>query len=156
MINSDLIYHPNTSRITYEIIEGEVIIVDFDTGVYYSINALGSVIFNWLVQGAKFGKILSALEQHYNNTATDIAQAVNSFIAALLQDTIIVLSEEKRDDDTSTLEPPLEGLTDSATFEPPILTKYTDMQELLLLDPIHEVDEEGWPFTQQDDDKPAA
>lgn len=25
------------------------------------------------------------------------------------------------------------------------LTKYTDMQELLLLDPVHEVDDEGWP-----------
>ena len=27
----------------------------------------------------------------------------------------------------------------------PRLDKYTDMQELLLLDPIHEVDERGWP-----------
>ena len=25
------------------------------------------------------------------------------------------------------------------------LGKYTDMQELLLLDPVHEVDEAGWP-----------
>jgi hypothetical protein len=25
------------------------------------------------------------------------------------------------------------------------LQKFTDMQELLLLDPIHEVDERGWP-----------
>jgi hypothetical protein len=30
-------------------------------------------------------------------------------------------------------------------FSRPILTKYTDMKELLLLDPIHEVDETGWP-----------
>jgi hypothetical protein len=27
----------------------------------------------------------------------------------------------------------------------PVLNKYTDMQDLLLLDPIHEVDERGWP-----------
>jgi hypothetical protein len=25
------------------------------------------------------------------------------------------------------------------------LHKYTDMEELLLLDPIHDVDETGWP-----------
>ena len=27
----------------------------------------------------------------------------------------------------------------------PVLEKYTDMQELLLLDPIHDVEEAGWP-----------
>jgi hypothetical protein len=26
-----------------------------------------------------------------------------------------------------------------------VLQKYTDMADLLLLDPIHEVDEQGWP-----------
>jgi hypothetical protein len=26
-----------------------------------------------------------------------------------------------------------------------VLERYTDMQELLLLDPIHDVDESGWP-----------
>ncbi len=30
-------------------------------------------------------------------------------------------------------------------YAPPALETYTDMQELLLLDPIHDVDETGWP-----------
>jgi len=30
-------------------------------------------------------------------------------------------------------------------FVKPILQKYTDMADLLLLDPIHEVGEQGWP-----------
>jgi hypothetical protein len=33
------------------------------------------------------------------------------------------------------------------SFTHPQLQKYTDMQELLLLDPIHEVEESGWPAT---------
>jgi hypothetical protein len=32
-----------------------------------------------------------------------------------------------------------------AAFQPPTLRKYTDMQDLLLIDPIHEVDDLGWP-----------
>jgi hypothetical protein len=32
-----------------------------------------------------------------------------------------------------------------ATFIAPVLAVYTDMQDLLLLDPIHDVDEIGWP-----------
>jgi hypothetical protein len=30
-------------------------------------------------------------------------------------------------------------------FELPAMEKYGDMQDLLLSDPIHEVDEAGWP-----------
>jgi hypothetical protein len=30
-------------------------------------------------------------------------------------------------------------------------TRYTDMEELLLVDPIHEVDNEGWPVFRQPD-----
>ena len=33
-------------------------------------------------------------------------------------------------------------------FVPPTLEKYTDMQDLVLLDPVHEVDERGWPHAQ--------
>jgi hypothetical protein len=30
-------------------------------------------------------------------------------------------------------------------YEAPALHKYNDMQDLLLLDPVHDVDETGWP-----------
>jgi hypothetical protein len=31
----------------------------------------------------------------------------------------------------------------------PCFVKYTDMEELLLADPIHEVDDRGWPLLRQ-------
>lgn len=31
----------------------------------------------------------------------------------------------------------------------PVFVKYTDMEELLLADPIHEVDDRGWPLLRQ-------
>ena len=33
-------------------------------------------------------------------------------------------------------------------FVDPALEKYTDMQDFLLVDPIHEVSDAGWPHTQ--------
>jgi len=30
-------------------------------------------------------------------------------------------------------------------FERPVLEKFTDVQELLALDPVHDVDGSGWP-----------
>jgi hypothetical protein len=37
------------------------------------------------------------------------------------------------------------GLSAGLAYVPPVMNKHSDMQELLLLDPIHEVDEAGWP-----------
>jgi hypothetical protein len=34
-----------------------------------------------------------------------------------------------------------------------LLNKYSDMQELLLLDPIHDVDDAGWPKPNPDPPK---
>lgn len=31
----------------------------------------------------------------------------------------------------------------------PVFVKYTDMEELLLADPIHEVDDRGWPLLRR-------
>ena len=36
-------------------------------------------------------------------------------------------------------------------FQEPALQKYTDMEDLLLLDPIHEVDDTGWPNPKPDE-----
>ncbi len=35
------------------------------------------------------------------------------------------------------------------TTDRPVFVKYTDMEELLLADPIHEVDDRGWPLLRQ-------
>ena len=34
---------------------------------------------------------------------------------------------------------------DRRGYEPPILNRYDDLQNLALLDPIHDVEEAGWP-----------
>ncbi len=42
------------------------------------------------------------------------------------------------------------GHQDSLAFEAPKLEKFTDMQDLVLLDPVHEVDDVGWPAARPD------
>ena len=35
--------------------------------------------------------------------------------------------------------------TERAPFVTPRLERYTDMQDIILLDPVHKVDSQGWP-----------
>ena len=44
----------------------------------------------------------------------------------------------------------IEHVITISAFETPVLEKYTDMAELLLLDPIHDVDATGWPHPAPD------
>ena len=37
------------------------------------------------------------------------------------------------------------GGVERVPYVPPVLEKFTDMQDLILLDPVHEVSERGWP-----------
>jgi len=39
----------------------------------------------------------------------------------------------------------------SVTFEPPAIEIFTGMEPLLLPDPLHEVDERGWPYRRSDE-----
>jgi len=37
------------------------------------------------------------------------------------------------------------GGSERLVFEDPVIEKYSDMKAILLADPIHDVEEEGWP-----------
>lgn len=89
----------------------DTIVINIDSGAYYSLTPAGAKAWSTAVSGAELaGEELKA------------AQTLCS--EGLLQ------SEG----------PCVAGLDPSLVFE-----KYTDMESLLIADPIHEVDEQGWP-----------
>ena len=45
---------------------------------------------------------------------------------------------------------PLPALAAKKPYTAPAVQKYDDLEDLLLLDPIHEVDEAGWPVARAD------
>ena len=118
----------------------EVVIVNLSNGNYYSLDSVGADIWAWLEQGATTAETLDALKQKYEADPAVVEQALAQFLADLTADSLVVSVEAEAQ--------PLALPTPPDTKQPfvvPVLNKYTDMQELLLLDPIHEVDETGWP-----------
>jgi len=63
-------------------------------------------------------------------------------LADLLQEQLLVAADEQQ-----LAAPPLErhGAGSRPPFQMPVVERYTDMADLLLLDPIHDVNAEGWP-----------
>jgi len=139
------IYRINVPSVVSETIDGEVIIINLEAGYYYSVDsAAGVQIWSWLEAGQSFDTILSALLDRYAASADSLRAALSSFIDQLTNEGLIV-------PDASALSSAAIPAHDGATraFQAPMLQKFTDMQDLLLLDPIHEVDESGWPRVPQ-------
>jgi Coenzyme PQQ synthesis protein D (PqqD) len=136
-------YHVNTPPVIHQTLDGEVIVVNLDSGTYYSLQGTGAEIWSALEAGATLQETVERLLGRYEGEPADVERAVGRFVDELVQEELVAPTARERPHDEAA-----GAAADGAartTFEQPVLNRYTDMQELLMLDPIHEVDEQGWP-----------
>lgn len=149
-------FRVNSPTVVSETVDHEVVMIHLDTGNYYSLRSTGAMIWDAIERGESLGAITSVLDATSHDGA-DVGAQVGSFVQELRAEELIVPADGSAPAvvaiDTmatgSTATGTIECSSDS--FEPPVLEKYTDMQHLILLDPVHEVDEgEGWPRPRDD------
>jgi hypothetical protein len=130
----------------HERFDDENVIVNLDTGSYYSVQGTGSTIWVLLAAGASEAEIVDRMRAQFPNATADVAHATVRFLDQLI-------AEELADPTTANGKgaADLGALADlpGDSFAVPELQKYSDMEELLRLDPIHEVDEAGWPSARR-------
>jgi hypothetical protein len=134
-------YEANTPKVLYEAFEDETVLINLDSGNYFSFSGSGALIWDCIVRGDSVGSVIQNLEERFGGR-NGIASAVEDFIRELVEENLIV------ENSSGTAKNMKEGKVEIPTppqFQRPVLQKYSDMQDLLLLDPIHEVDEMGWP-----------
>ena len=91
--------------------------------------------------GGRIASVIEYLQERFAEAA-DIALSVEDFVRELVEENLIVKNSSEKAKNIKQAKAQIPSL---ARFEKPVLQKYSDMQDLLLLDPIHEVDEAGWP-----------
>jgi hypothetical protein len=136
----------NTPHVVAETLDGEATIVDLDSGTYYALNESGSMIWDGLIAGSAPDQIAETFAGAYELTGEDAAAAVERLVGKLSDAKLIVEAGDAAQNGAAsagTAPPSTNG--SARRYVEPELSTYTDMQELLLLDPIHEVDESGWP-----------
>jgi hypothetical protein len=145
-------FRVNTPTVTHETIDGEAVIINLDSGNYYSLVEVGSFIWSLVEKEASAGEVQHLVLQTYQGDATDIDRGVQELLAELQQENLIVPVKGAGALDL-TEAPSSNNNPEKPSFNPPLLHKYSDMQELLLLDPIHDVDDAGWPKPNPDPPK---
>lgn len=148
-------YQINTPAVIGEVLDDEAIIVDLDSGAYYSLRSAGATLWSLLENQPTAAELIGALCQQYTGDPALIATSVAALLAQVEAEGLVRTIASSEDElklaptvEAPTVEAPtVEAPTARPPFSAPVLEKFTDMADLLLLDPIHEVDEAaGWPM----------
>ena len=146
-------YAINTPDVMAETIEGETILVNLATGSYYSLEGSGDEIWNGLMNGSSPSAIADELALRYDAPAPEVLAAVDRLVGELRAEQIVV--EAPASGSEARVPAPAET-GERRLFVAPTLKKFTDMQAIILLDPVHEVDQRGWPHPADDGEARAA
>jgi hypothetical protein len=139
-LNVDL--RVNAPTVVSETIEGEVVIINLDSGAYYSVRASAADIWECLENRATIGQTVDCLASRYDGDRREMESGVSGFLGLLADEELVVKTETPADPPYT---PPADSDEERPPFNNPVLEKFTDMEDFLMVDPIHEVDDRGWP-----------
>jgi hypothetical protein len=134
-------YAVRAPAVVHEVIDGEAVIINLESGAYFSADGASAVAWQGIAGGASPADLAAMIAERYEGDGATIAAAVEGFVETLLHAGLIRPAE--LGDANSPAELPAAAARPA--FAGLALRGFTDLQELLLLDPIHEVDETGWP-----------
>jgi hypothetical protein len=130
------------------VLEGEAIIIDLETGVYFSLNNVGGRIWSLITSGLPASEIADVLAKEYISEDHQIQRDLNQLVDQLLAEGLIEPSPMSQA--VGPIPPAPSGIP--MPYEPPHLEIYRDMGDLLALDPpAPGLSEIPWTSGQQRD-----
>ena len=136
------VYAIASKDIVFESFDGEAVVLDLSNGKYFGFSDSGSRVWQALASGVDAQAVTRATA----GGGTTIALAdLERFIARLLDFGLIVPAETPAQPLPDNLKAEL-----AATSEPLKVDVHDDLADLIIVDPIHEVEEPlGWPAVKQ-------
>ena len=131
-------YVLNEEKMFTDITDGTAIIINSESGIYYGLNKLATCIYEDLINGCSIKSIAESIKS-IENVPLDIETRLDNFISRMIKFEIIL--GVNGEDIPANINPKVAQEDDFIIS----VEEYTDAQELLLADPIHEVKEDiGW------------
>src|SRR5262249_13006794 len=125
--------------VVHETIDGETVIIDMANGAYYRLEAASARAWLRLLPGATAAGLCGGLGAAVEAASGGMEGGVGAFLDQAIECELVTKSNGVAPSASDALvgaRTPFPGLA---------IHRFTDLQELLFLDPVHEVDESGWP-----------
>lgn len=126
--------------VTHERLDDEVIAINVETGFYYALVGPAADVWSAFDPVGTVQGVVAVLAARYDVAEEELRRDVDAF-ARQLQAAGLLTPVERSAAPVGVLPDTPRG----TRWSQPELEEYRDMANLVLLDPIHQVDEKGWP-----------
>ncbi|WP_423414882.1 PqqD family protein [Hyphomicrobium sp. B1] len=138
-------FQPTEGRIVSEVIDGEAILLDLTTGSYFSADHVGAAVWSLVSVGVPVETTAQVIADRFEHDLAKVTGDVEAFVDDLYRRGLIQRCKKPADEASA-----IANLVVIAkAYEAPQLAVYEDMQDLLFIDPIHDVGEAGWPLRKE-------
>lgn len=134
----------NEKSIVFDVLDGEVVVVNLDSGAYYILEGTASTIWQLIAAGTPEPQIVETLMRLHTGERPVVESSTATFLAQLIEELLLVPAGEGPERAARPFDENL-AVEKGRPFVPPVMYRYTDMQALIQMDPIREYDETGWP-----------
>ena len=122
---------PSGEEIAAKVIDGEAIIINLASGIYYSMDKVGGSIWEMIEAGRTLQEILSVILARYDVSHEQAQNDIEQLVNDLLQENLVIAGENGIHSNGLETTANLQKLP----YESPKLNTYRDMGDLLALDP---------------------
>jgi hypothetical protein len=131
----DIAVLTKSQSIIHDVIDSEAVVMNLEAGVYFSFNVAATKIWEKIISEQLSEQELLKFAGQHNG----------KFIEFLLDQKVIRRELSSTIKTQETMEPL--GETETAEWQ-----TFSDLQDLLLLDPVHDIalNDQGWPETRKD------
>jgi coenzyme PQQ synthesis protein D (PqqD) len=120
---------PKQDDIAAEILDGEAIIINLATGSYYAMSKVGALVWQSIEQQASVDEIAARVSASYDVAIERARTDLLALATRLLDEGIVRIADAPRSMDAVSVQ------SERQPYETPELSAYTDMRNLLALDP---------------------
>ncbi|MEZ5354221.1 MAG: PqqD family peptide modification chaperone [Bryobacteraceae bacterium] len=125
----------------YQLFDEEIVAIHIASGTYHSLTGIAGEAFLCLgVGGATRSDVAAALALRYDAPAETIERDLERYFAKLEEEMLIAPV-----DPAPPFQPPPANGHARIAYNAPQFQTHRDLQQLFLLDPVHDVAAEGWP-----------
>jgi hypothetical protein len=135
MVSLDMRLQPNDEEVIGKVLDGEAIVINLATGSYYAIPDVGGVIWQAVEERRSLEEIAVRVSASYEVSVEQARVDVLALAERLMQERIVMLAADAPADDAAP--EPTRGPSPArrAPYAAPQLTAFSDMRNLLALDP---------------------
>jgi len=121
----------NSGDVAAKEIDGEILIMNVANGMYYSLDGVSAVAWRLIAAGHSLDQVAVALAQTYGVDESSTLSDVTDLAVHLVDEGLVRVSTSGAYTDL----PTIEASEEHASYTAPRLTAYSDMADLLALDP---------------------